>query len=188
MAEPGDNYLDTIRRGDAKGLREIYAKYLPRIARFIQMNGGSAEDAKDIFQEAIVRIYRKSKSQDFLITSQFYTFLYGVCRNLWGNQLQKKSRTEVSLTDGHAYEQIPETDTGGAKSEEDQLFWDAFALLGQDCQQLLQLFFAKVKMEEIVKRLGLSSVGYAKKKKFKCKEKLVALVKQDDRYLELKLS
>ena len=43
-------------------------------------------------------------------------------------------------------------------------------------------------MEEIVKRLGLSSVGYAKKKKFKCKEKLVALVKQDGRYLELKLS
>jgi DNA-directed RNA polymerase specialized sigma24 family protein len=51
MAEPGDNYLDTIRRGDAKGLREIYAKYLPRIARFIQMNGGSAEDAKDIFRK-----------------------------------------------------------------------------------------------------------------------------------------
>ncbi len=119
------------------GLREIYAKYLPRIARFIQMNGGSAEDAKDVFQEAIVRIYRKSKSPDFLITSQFYTFLYGVCRNLWGNQLQKKSRTEVSLTDSHAYEQIPETDTGGAKSEAYQLFWVAFALLGEDCQLYL---------------------------------------------------
>jgi RNA polymerase sigma factor (sigma-70 family) len=164
MAEPGDNYLDTIRRGDAKGLREIYAKYLPRITRFIQLNGGSAEDAKDIFQEAIVRIYRKSKSPDFLITSQFYTFLYGVCRNLWGNQLQKKFRTEVSLTDNHAYEQIPDTDVGAGRSEEDQLFWDAFALLGRDCQQLLQLFFVKVKMEEIVKRLGLSSTGYAKKK------------------------
>jgi hypothetical protein len=77
---------------------------------------------------------------------------------------------------------------GAGRSEEDQLFWDAFALLGRDCQQLLQLFFAKVKMEEIVKRLGVSSVGYAKKKKFKCKEKLILLVKQDSRYSELKLS
>jgi len=57
--------------------------------------------------------------------------------------------------------------------------------LGPDCQQLLQLFFAKVKMAAVAERMGYASEGYAKKRKYQCKEQLIKHVKADARYAEL---
>lgn len=188
MTETETSYLAAVRNNDEGKIREIYALFLPRIAYFIQMNGGSAEDAKDVFQDALITIYRKSDDLNFELTSKFYTFLYGICRNLWGNQLQKKSRTERPITDTYHYENVADTNFLPLENlEEENVFWEAFQQLGSDCQQLLKLFFAKVKMEEITEKLKLSSVSYAKKKKFQCKEKLVQLVKSDPRYDELKM-
>lgn len=188
MTATENDYIQAILTNDPKGLRELYRTFLPRISRFIQLNGGSTDDAQDIFQDALVVIYKKSKSPDFILSSKFYTLLYGVCRNLWGNQLQKKSRTEVSLTDDHKFQLTTDISKELEAAEEQRLFWDAFKKLGKDCQQLLKLFFAKEKMDIITQKLNLSSVGYAKKKKFKCKEKLVALIKADRRFPELRLN
>ena len=142
-------------------------------------------DRKGLHQDALIVIFKKVQEADFQLTSGFYTLLYGICRNLWGNRLQKKSGNEVSIPEDYKY-------TGEAglsqlleQQEEEQLFWDAFRQLGQDCQQLLQWFFAKVKMAEIAERMEYSSVGYAKKRKFQCKEQLIQRVKADARYSEL---
>jgi RNA polymerase sigma factor (sigma-70 family) len=185
MADKDQIYIQALQTNDQRGIKAIYQEFLPRVARFIERNGGSKDDAKDIFQEALLIIYQKSKSADFQLSSQFYTLLYGISRNLWGNQLQKKSRTEVTLSEDIKYNSIPDLSQWIDKAEEEKLFWDAFHQLGEDCQRILQLFFTKVKMEAIVQQLGLSSVSFAKKKKFQCKEQLVKLVKADARYQEL---
>ncbi|MEO0735112.1 MAG: sigma-70 family RNA polymerase sigma factor [Bacteroidota bacterium] len=186
MPSSTDPHLRALRDNDLAGLRELYHAFLPRIRHFITSNGGTAADAEDIFQDALVVLYRKSRQPDFELRSSFYTLLYGVCRNLWGNRLQRKSRTEVELRDDYRYEVIPDVTTDLERAEEERLFWDAFRQLGTDCQELLQLFFAKTKMEEIARRLSLSSVAYAKKKKYQCKEKLIRLIRADPRYAELR--
>ena len=157
MRPADEHYINAIRNNDRKGLQ----------------------------QDALIVIFKKVQEADFQLTSGFYTLLYGICRNLWGNRLQKKSGNEVSIPEDYKY-------TGEAglsqlleQQEEEQLFWDAFRQLGQDCQQLLQWFFAKVKMAEIAERMEYSSVGYAKKRKFQCKEQLIQRVKADARYSEL---
>lgn len=185
MNETDKQYIEAIRQNDNRGLNRLYQQFLPRISYFISNNGGSFDDAKDVFQDALVVIFKKAREENFELTSGFYTLLYGVCRNLWGNRLQKKSRTEVTLTEDYKYTSDPGVGQLLEQQEETKLFWDAFKKLGQDCQQLLQLFFAKVKMAQIVEKLGMSSVSYAKKRKFQCKEQLVKLVKADVRYLEL---
>ena len=178
-------YIKAIRNNDPKVLRALYKEFLPRIAHFIRKNGGNVEEAQDVFQSALIVIFEKVQDRNFKLTSGFYTLLYGVCRNLWGNQLQKKSRTEVTLSEDYKYTVEPGISQLIEQQEQQVVFWDAFKQLGQDCQQLMQLFFAKVKMVEIVEKMGLSSVSYAKKRKFQCKERLVKMVKADDRYIEL---
>ncbi len=185
MSSNQDLHLQAIQTNNTAGLRKLYQEFLPRIANFIRKNGGSNDDAKDVFQEALVIIYKKAKAPDFKLTSGFYTLLYGICRNIWGNQLQKKSRSEVTLLDDYKYTLEPGLEPLLEDQEKSRLFWDAFKQLGADCQNILQLFFAKVKMVKIVEQLNLSSVSYAKKRKFQCKEKLIQLVKADARFLEL---
>jgi hypothetical protein len=66
------------------------------------------------------------------------------------------------------------------------LYREKFQLLGDDCQKLLTLYFEKKNMEDIAKAMGFGSEGYARKRKFQCKEKLTKLIKSDERYGELK--
>ena len=187
MGSTDKDYLAAIKGGDVRGLNEIYRQFLPRINKLITSKGGTSDDAKDVFQDAIIVIYEKSKDKNFKLTSGFYTLLHGICRNIWGNRLQKKSRTEVTIPDDNKYTVSTDIEKTIQQEEENKVFWQAFRKLGKDCQKLMQLFFEKQKMQEIMKIMGYGSVSYAKKRKFQCKERLVDLVKSDRRYGELRL-
>jgi len=181
-----DENIQAIIAGDSKGLRNIYKEFLPRVRRLIVQNGGREEDAQDVFQSAILVVFEKANKRDFQLTSSFYTLFYGICRNIWGNRLQKKSFQEVTLPEDIKYRSDQNIEKDLELVEEQDLFWFAFKQLGADCQKLLTLFFDKEKMERIAQLMGYTSVSYAKKRKFQCKEKLVKLVKADQRFEELK--
>ncbi len=182
-----DEHISAILSGDMKGLQRIYDLYLNRIARFITSKGGNAEDAKDIFQDALIIIYEKAQQANFTLSSQFYTFLYGICRNLWGNRLKKKRTSGVINSDDETYTSEEDIQATIEAEEENQVFWDAFDQIGEDCQKLMHLFFEKRRMDEISTIMGHGSVNYTKKRKYKCKEKILDWIRQDIRYTELKL-
>lgn len=178
-------YFEAIKKGDKQGIKEIYSTYLPRITSFILKNNGTEDDAKDIFQEAIIVFFKKIKTGNFTLTASFYTYLYGICRNLWFQKLQKNHKktvtfsTEWEFKDDTDVEQIIQTE------ERHKLFRAKFRELSENCQKLLQLFFQRTPMKEIVKIMGYGSLSYAKKRKFECKEKLVALVQNAPQFKDL---
>lgn len=100
--------IEGIRNQDKKTLQFIYAKYFPTIKRFIIDNQGSEQDAKDVFQEAIIIIYRKIKDGTFDLSSTFKTYLYSVCRFIWVKQLAKNKELEEDKNNYAEYEQIEE--------------------------------------------------------------------------------
>ncbi len=185
MDKTSYSHLDALAKGEEKGLREIYRQYLPRISKLITGNGGSGEDARDVFQDALIVLYEKACDPGFKLTSSFYTLLYGICRNIWGNRLQRKSRTEVTLESPDKYRLSEDMEKAIEQEEENAVFWEAFERLGDDCQRLLRLFFEKVKMEDIAETMGYGSTSYAKKRKFQCKEQLINLARSDSRFREL---
>ena len=185
MHNTEEEFIKVIITGNSKGLRKIYEMFLPRIRKLITSNGGNEEDVQDVFQSAILTIFEKAQKENFKLTSKFFTLLYGICRNIWGNRLQKKSFKEVTLSDTVKYSSEENIEYEIEKAEEQALFWASFKKLGKDCQKLLRLFFDKEKMEKIAKLMGYGSVSYAKKRKFQCKEKLIEWIKKDPRYKEL---
>ncbi len=180
------DYIAAILTGDHTLLRQMYQRFFPLIRNLVQQNGGSEDDAKDVFQDAVMVIYEKAKHPDFQLTSQFSTYLYGVCRNLWLSRQQKKSSKEVTIPDDAKYmaDKLPDTDY--AALEQRKLYDKAFVRLGEDCQKLLSLYFQKMQMEEIASLMGYGSEGYARRRKFMCKEHLTNLVKSYPEYQELR--
>lgn len=181
-----DVYLKGILSGNASILREIYETYHKAIIKLVETNQGTRQDAKDVFQEGLMLIYQKAQSADFKLTSSFFTYFYAVCRNIWSNKKKKKSFGEVTLSSEMTSILVDTSVETIAQNEQYALYRTKFILLGKDCQRILSLFFAKVKMVEIVEQMQLSSVAYAKKKKFKCKEQLVKMIQSDAKYQELK--
>jgi RNA polymerase sigma factor (sigma-70 family) len=180
-----EHWLEVLRTNDRKGIHELYEQFLPRIVKYVVANQGREEEARDIFQEAILIIFKKAKDKDFKLSAAFFTYLYAVCRNLWLKRLEKKGKMRV--TDSEIPELMDESEWELVIEEEERyrLFRSKFQSLSENCQQLLSLFFKKTPMKEIAEIMGFASVQYAKKRKFQCKEHLVALVRNDERYSNL---
>jgi RNA polymerase sigma factor (sigma-70 family) len=184
-----EELLRGILRNNSLVLRYIYKAYFHKIYSFVINNKGGADEANDVFQEAIIVIYRKIKEDNLLISnSSFETYLFSVCRLLWLKQLQYKKESIVSHEDIDPYaDQIIDDDLSELiqKNERYKLFQDHFQKMGKDCQKILQLFFEKVAIKQITEIMGYVSDSYTKKRKHQCKEYLVKSIKQDSEFKKL---
>ncbi len=177
--------ISGLRGQDSETLKYIYKEYFLMIVKLIQDNSGCIQDAEDVFQEGLVVIFRKIQDRDFQINYTFKTYFYTVCKNIWLVRLRNKSR---ELTGFDEQIELMELDQDLLqeiyKNERYHLYRKHFKDLDEPCQQLLKFHFLKRPMIEIVKRMGFSSINYARKKKFKCKEKLIKRIQSDISYQE----
>ena len=176
-----------LKNGEKGSLEKIYQTFFSPVFGFIRSNSGNVEDAKDIFQEGIMVMYRMVQKEDFQLTSSFLSLLFSICRNLWFKSLRKRPFYEEVGESREAQEM--ELDKGIEEIINDRaidsLVRKKLGTLGAKCRALLDLFFEGYSMKEIVSKLKMSSISFAKKKKFQCKERLVQMVKADPVYMEL---
>lgn len=181
----GIDLLNGIRRNDTIVLQYIYKNFYSNINFFIKKNSGDDDDANDIFQEAIIIIYRKLKANELVLDCSFETYLYSVCRFLWLKQLEKRKVEKEKIKDNQEYHDDIYDDNLEKVvdlNERYRLYQKHFTNLGKDCQKVLQLYFDKVPLKNIAQIIGFKSEKYAKKRKFKCKEYLIKSIKQDLEY------
>ncbi len=141
--------------------------------------GGSKEDAKDIFQEALIIFYRKAQDAKFNLTSSIGTYLYSVCRFLWKDELKKRNKNQtVDLGDVSSDMQNELRETL-QKETRSKLAEQALSSIGERCLELLQRFYYKsLSMREIASEMGFSSENVAKNQKYKCLERARTKLKE----------
>lgn len=144
---------------------------------FILKNNGDIDEAKDVFQDAIIVLYQKTKNPDFKLTCTIKTYLYSIVRNLWLKVLAKKKKT-LSITD---FEQYYKVEIVKDKSDENQKIDKillAIKQLGEKCRLILTSFyFEKKKMDVIAEELGYTNAKNAKNQKYKCMQQVKKIVK-----------
>ncbi|AEH00986.1 RNA polymerase sigma factor [Lacinutrix sp. 5H-3-7-4] len=156
-----------------KAFKQLYKLY-PKIESLILSKGGNKHDASDVFQEALIILYRNLEKNNFTLTSSFYTYLYSVSRFVWSD-IQKKEAKIVFNSLNENEESILET----IKEEKRfKLAEQAFSELGERCRQLLLLFYHKrSSFKDIAKMMQFSSDKIAKNQKYKCLSKARAIYK-----------
>lgn len=177
-------YIRAILNNDSVLLEEIYRKFLPALFGMIRRNGGSFEDAKDVFQESLVVVFHHAARPGFQLTAPFQSYLVGIGRFIWLRQLKKNARIEVTSEREDGSDIDADLEQQIFASEKRMLFREKFGLLGQDCQQLLQRFFDREPLNHIAADMGYTA-DYVKKKNKVCKEKLMDLIQKDTRFEEI---
>lgn len=175
--ERDQELLQGFARNDDKSLETIYLENFPMIARMVLQNNGSEDDAKDVFQEAMIILYEKVQEGDFVLSSRLKTFLYAVCRRLWLKKLQGSS------LEGPIYEETEDTvsveDTLEAHEEKDLQFRKmeaSMSRIGEPCKTILEDYYIHRKsMQEIAERFGYTNAENAKNQKYKCLMRLKKL-------------
>lgn len=163
--------LEGLAANDTSAIEEIYRKNFGAIQAFIVKNGGTSEDARDIFQEAMVVLFQNAQSDSFDLTSSLKTYLYSVARRLWLKKIQKDKRLFATTSDTLA-ETIPVDDdmeVSGQQSERFDLLEFSLERIGEPCRSLLTAFYIQKKsMPEIAEAFGYTNADNAKTQKYKC--------------------
>jgi RNA polymerase sigma factor (sigma-70 family) len=177
-----------LKERDLNVMKHLYANYYPMIRDLIQKNGGSEDDAADIFQEGMVVLYQKSQDHDFTWSSTLKTFLYAVCKNKWLMQLRKKRKSDtVTLEDSLEISSSVNVQNDLIMYEKKELMRTHFSQLGADCQEVLRRFFDGDSLRQIAEVMNFTE-AYAKKRKFICQQRLIQAISADPIYNELSTS
>ena len=109
--------------------------------------------------------------------------MFSVCRLLWLKELEKRKLEKMNQKDLKGYLDLQsDLNFNDAEQEKYSLYQKHLNLLDSDCQKVLTLYYDGVSIRDITKIMGYSSESYTKKKKFKCKEKLIKQIKSDPDY------
>ena len=153
----------------------LYKKAFPAVAKYVSNKGGSLDDAKDIFQDALVIYYEKQVNAPVQLQQNEQAYLIGVARHLW----LAKFREGVNLTP-------LDTNSGDHDLLADDELQPSQAKLmhylettGSRCMEILRAFYYdKLAVDKIAGLFGYTSTRSATVQKYKCMEKVRETVKQ----------
>jgi len=183
--------LDGIRSGNHSMLRYIYNSYFDSIKNMVESKKGSEDLAHDVFQEALVVIYKKSQDKDFKINhSSFFTYLYAVCKNTLFTIYSKGSKdtivqSEELKEDSALVGDFEDQQILIEQGIKEQLFHKYLNKISKNCLDILKLVMKGLKSDLIAKELKMSSAAYVRKKKRICLGTLLEMIKKDPKSKEL---
>lgn len=163
--------LAKISKGDESALDFLYKKYYRMMTKLVISNSGTEDEARDVYQDALIVFWEKARSGNLVMTSKISTFIYSICLNLWRKELERKSRLSNEEKDDVEYQDM-ESD------ERERIIRECINELGDTCRRILMYYyFDGMSMNDIAEKLGYANTDTAKTKKYKCKKRLDDLVK-----------
>ena len=169
--------LKGLANNDSRAIETIYKDNFNMVQAFVLNNNGSYDDARDIFQEAMIALYEKAQSESFVRTCQIKTYVYSICRRLWLKKLQQMGRfsNQVDNLD----ETIPveeDLEIHQKRNAEFVIMERAMNSLGEPCKSLLEGYYLKKRgMQELAAEFGYTNADNAKNQKYKCLMRLKKL-------------
>ena len=112
----------------------LYKSAFPLVARYISKMGGSFDEAKDIFQDALVIYYEKAAAGSVKLNTNEKAYLLGISRHLWLHRF-KENTLQASLDGVDLPDEISEDNYSESR------LMHFLEMAGAKCMQLLRSFY-----------------------------------------------
>lgn len=174
-------YLLGLQTNNQKILHSLYKNHFPMILKMILNNSGTESEAKDVFQESIIVLYRNANSENFQLRCSVQTYLYAIAKRLWLKQLHKGagiSKWNNEMDEENDGIHLFQSDIELHQEKENQFrqLGESLAQLGEPCRTLIEDFYIrKMDMEELAEKFGYTNSDNAKTQKYKCLQRLKKL-------------
>lgn len=162
--------LEGLAQNDKKAVETIYRENYNMVQSLILNNNGSSDDARDVFQEAMIVLYEKVRSGHFELNCQIKTYVYSVSRRIWLKRLQQLNRYVAPISGMESEISVEEDlEEHERVNEEFEVMEKAINGLGEPCKSLLEAYYLqKQNMQEIAANFGYTNADNAKNQKYKC--------------------
>jgi RNA polymerase sigma factor (sigma-70 family) len=173
--------LDAFLTNNEVRLKEFYIAEYPKTQIYILKNGGTVDNAKDIFQEAFFACWKKLNTGKVNPQSkaEIEAYLFTAAKNKWIDKTRlKANRKTISMNENIHHLVTDESTTITEVNEKEvqlTITLTAFENLSQACKDLLtRFYFHKMSLRSIAESLEMEEAS-AKNKKYRCIQKLKEL-------------
>ena len=168
---PGFKFSNRTAEEREKLFISLYKSVFPVVARYVSKMGGTFDEAKDIFQDALVIYYEKSVECSFELKTHERAYLLGIAKHLWLKQHRDNSKlTPIDGLDIESEE---------SAQASDRKILNFLQTAGKKCMDLLRSFYYDgLQLADAAELFGFSGVRSATVQKYKCLEKVRETVKQ----------
>jgi RNA polymerase sigma factor (sigma-70 family) len=177
-----DQIPELMRQGkDREVIPLLYKKVFPVVQKYITRRSGRKEDADDVFQDAMMIFYKQVIKNTFDSKYSIYGYLYKVSINCWINKVKKENRMELIDEMGDTKsEETMEINESMISGKDENILKSVFSDIGEKCIELLTYtIYYNLLMEDIVIRMGFTSVSAVKMQQQRCKQKLIKEIEKN---------
>lgn len=168
MALTQNELEEAFKKSDEAILSQVYAVGLREVKKYVLANSGSADDARDVFQDAMTIVWLNIQNGKYRIQndSSLQAYLVQIARYKWLDKLKAhNTKYKVGLSDNMANFLSDEV------FEEDgrlKYLQKLYGGLGEKCRQILDLFYYENKsLDEIGSRLNYDAASI-RTMKYRC--------------------
>lgn len=175
------SWFSALKGAAPPAVRYLVDNLRPVVIRRLVQQGAEVSEAEDIFMEVVEAIFRKIRKTDtpFFDDNKFESYFLQACRWHWYKKYRKKRQYPEVTTEELEVLMSRELNIEQEliQTEEAKRLWQVFEQLGADCQKVLRLFIIEEQSHEDIARQMGYSYQYAKKKKYRCFQKLTQMMK-----------
>lgn len=168
--------LDGLRSGEQQAIEHLYHVCYPSFASYLSGHGGSAEDARDCFQEGVLTAWVNVRNGNYQPRQNvaLTTYVIAICKYKWMNKVRSAYNRKISFPEDLPDLQTPEVD----EHYEETLKHLAAGMsqMGPNCQEIFRMFyFERMSYEEMQARTG-KQADSLKNQKYRCLERLREII------------
>ena len=168
-----------IKANDEGALKSLYQDNYLKIEMYILNNNGTIADAKDIYQEAFIAVWRNIQLDKFYPENEhaLAAYLYRIAKNKWLDHLRSahfKKVTRINEDTDHLPEDVlPEEDVRYLNELKSK-----FKHLGENCREILKRFYYEKESMRVIAENFNWTEATAKNNKYRCLQRLRELIKK----------
>ena len=184
MNDASQQMIANLKNGNRRTYEALYQENFASVQKFVTKNSGTTDDAKDIFQDTLLVLIEKLRTDNFELTASLKTYIIAISKNLWFKKLRNKSYYRQAEFSEMLLDKF-NSEISSAINEE-KSYWERlqtyFSKITAHCNHLLHsMFFKNKNIEEIQKEYGYSTKHNAQNQKHKCIEQIRKVKEQDEK-------
>lgn len=178
--------IECLRTRQSYVVHYLLDRYIPMIRHMVSKQGGTNDDARDIFQDSLIIIIEKIDKGQFTLTCKFSTFLYCIGEHLWKDLMNQRRSAANYLVKIHgAPEEVDFTEQMDRKMYE-EIFTESFNSMGEVAKKIMRMYWQNKSPKEIAEKYGYT-YGFVRKKKVEAQKQLAKRINEHPRYREMML-
>lgn len=163
-----------IKKNDNATLKKLYKSNFNKVKGFVLKNSGSAAEAKDIYQEAFVAMWKNIREDRFQPQSEtsLNGYLFQIAKYKWLDHLRSATYKNTTLINREIEFFETTTEEDELKESRIKYIMTAIEKMGENCKELLKLFYFERKSYKKIAKLKQIDEAYARTAKYRCLEQL----------------